>query len=207
MIRASVAPEAEPLFPIGQQDSERELLGKVAQGDKRAFEQLYVAYSHRLSRFLFRLLRRPELVEEVASDVMFVVWQKAATFEGRSSVSTWIFGIAYRTGVKALEKQRKHREACTEEYDNTVDIDPSWQSNPEEALSSELFTDKLRDAINKLSVEHRSVVELTALGHSYSEIAQIVQCPANTVKTRMFHARKRLKHIMSKTEFKVSSEN
>ena len=86
------------------QDPDSNLLERIADGDRGAFEALYRRYHPRLYGYLLRLLRRPELVEEAVDDALFVVWRKAVGFQGASRVSTWIFGIAYRKGLKALAR-------------------------------------------------------------------------------------------------------
>jgi DNA-directed RNA polymerase specialized sigma24 family protein len=80
------------------------LLQRIAAGDRLAFETLYRGYFPRLTRFLQRMMRRHQAVEEVLNDVMLVVWRKAATFSGHSKVSTWIFAIAYRKALKAMNR-------------------------------------------------------------------------------------------------------
>ena len=83
----------------GSEDAEHlRLLQRVAVKDRMAFEQLYAQFYPKLTRYLSRMMRRPELVEEVVSDTLFVVWEKAAQFQGRSKVGTWITGIAYLKG-------------------------------------------------------------------------------------------------------------
>ncbi len=152
---------------------------------------LYRAWDTRLSRFLLNLLRRPHLVEEVRNDTMMVVWNRIGGFNGESRLSTWMFGIAYRQGLAALRK-----------LDEPVDDDRS------EALASDAATPEensravrvklaLAKAIEGLSVSHRAVVNLTYYqDFSYREIAEIMDCPVDTVKTRMFHARRHLKQSL-----------
>ena len=89
----------------GTEDTEDlRLLRRIAAKDKKAFEQFHAKFYPKLARYLARVVRRPELVEEVVSDTVFVIWQKADTFQGRSKVSTWVIGIAYLKGIKALDK-------------------------------------------------------------------------------------------------------
>jgi RNA polymerase sigma factor (sigma-70 family) len=177
----------------GEQDSEDvRLLQQVAAKDKRAFERLYARYYVQLSRYLRRLIRRPELVEEVVNDTMFVVWEKASGFEGRSKVSTWITGIAYLKGIKALERLKTVPEQAAED---SIEVD-----NIEENISLINLLglgDWLASGLELISPDQRSVVELTYFsGYSYVEIAKIMDCPINTVKTRMFHARRRLAKLL-----------
>jgi RNA polymerase sigma-70 factor (ECF subfamily) len=170
---------------------DRELLARVTAGDLQAFEKLYRIYQPRLARFLISMLQRPQLVEEVLDDTMMVVWQTAGNFRGSSKLSTWIFAIAYRKALKA--KARWPDPVEDEEFDTRVSTDPP----PDDRLHRERLHDALVEAMSHLSAEHRAVVDLTYFhGFGYREIAEIVHCPVDTVKTRMFHARRRLRQAM-----------
>jgi RNA polymerase sigma-70 factor (ECF subfamily) len=157
-----------------------------------AFEHLYRVYQLRLTRFLTGLLRRPGLIEEVLDDTMMVVWQTAGSFRGSSKVSTWIFAIAYRKAQKA--KARWPDPVEDPESDNRISTDPG----PDEELGHRRLRAALMVAMDGLSLDHRAVVDLTYFHDlGYREIAEIVGCPVDTVKTRMFHARRRLRKAMS----------
>ncbi len=174
-------------------EAEIELIRRVAEKDREAFEELYRIYHRRLYRFLFRFTRRVELVEEILNDVMLTVWQKADQFRGDSRLSTWIFGVGYRRALKSLDRhQRTASRTVPQEVAEPID-----EREPESLLSSKQLREALRDALEKVSPEQRAVVELTYFhGYSYHEISEIVQCPVNTVKTRMFHARRRLRTLL-----------
>ena len=171
---------------------DRQLLALIREGDLRAFEELYRCYHLRLSRFLINLLHRPQLVEEVLNDTMMVVWNKPASFRGDSRLSTWIFAIAYRKALKALRRQDEPVEdieafalACDDE-------------GPDEQVRRHQVQRLLLDAIGELSADHRTVVDLTYFHEmGYREIAEIMDCPVDTVKTRMFHARRHLRRILT----------
>lgn len=171
---------------------ELELVRRVARKDHEAFEELYRLYYRRLFGFLLRLTRRTDLVEEILNDAMFVVWQKAATFQERSRLSTWIFGIAYRKALKRIERQGRLPQEISPDAAGLHE-----QGGPDRNLELRELQNTLQVALDRLSPEHRAVVELT-YNHGYScrEIAEIVHCPVNTVKTRMFHARRRLREIV-----------
>ena len=172
--------------------SQRDLLQRVAAGDEAAFEDLYVQLHDRLYGFLYRLTGRAAAAEELINDTMLVVWRSAAAFEGRSAVSTWVFGIAYRKARKELERTRRDRSAVP--LDQVVLVEPV---DADRRLRRTEIRERLTAALEQLSLEHRAVIELTYFGgHSYREIAEIVGCPENTVKTRMFHARRRLRPIL-----------
>ena len=171
---------------------DRELLARVASGNLQAFERLYRVYQPRLTRFLTTLLKRPQLIEEVLDDTMMVVWQTAGSFRGSSKPSTWIFAIAYRKAHKA--KARWPDPLEDPEFDTRVSDEPG----PDEELHHQRLRSALMTAMDQLSPDHRAVVDLTYFhGMGYREIAEIVDCPVDTVKTRMFHARRRLKQAMT----------
>jgi len=177
----------------GEEDQrDLDLLQRVATRDRVAFESLYAKYHPVLSRYLSRIVRRPEMVEEVVSDTLFVVWQKAEQFQGRSKVSTWITGIAYLKGIKAIDRLRLQPEQQVA-YPSDVETMEETASLIERLGLSEW----LAEGLDAISADQRSVIELTYFnGHSYNEIAEIMDCPVNTVKTRMFHARRRLAKLL-----------
>ena len=167
------------------------LVRRVAAGETRAFEELYRIYHPRLTRFLINILRRPHLVEEALDDTMMVVWRRPASFTGASKVSTWIFAIAYRTALKALSRLDEPQE------DIDAEQRPSPDHDPERRLGDRQVQKILLEAMDKLSSDHRVVVDLTYYHEAgYREIAQIMNCPVGTVKTRMFHARQKLKDLL-----------
>ena len=169
------------------------LIERVVAGDMRAFETLYRGYFPRLTRFLERMTRRPALVEEILNDTMLVVAHNSHKFNRASKVSTWIFAIAYRKALKALR-----------DIDDPVEIDATAEDlfgrdeyEPRDALMQLQLQRVLGEAVEALSANHRAVIELTYFqGASYREIAEIMDCPIETVKTRMFHARRRLKALL-----------
>lgn len=175
---------------------DRELLSRIARRERPAFDTLYRRYYRRMFHFALRVVRREEIADEVVDDAMFAVWTQAGTFEGGSSVSTWLFGIAYRQALKALERDRKHARVDSDDELLGQVLDPDPAIDPQMAALIRDDNARLHEAIDALGEHHRVVVELTALGHSYGEIAEAIGCPENTVKTRMFHARQQLKRLL-----------
>ena len=168
---------------------ELELLHRTAAGDRSAFEALYHAYHRRLARFLTRMTRRPELADEIINDTMWIVWQRAGDFRGSSRVSTWVMGIAYRRALKAFRRASVQLVSVEDE----VISDEAQTDATDHVAGLERF-ELVTHALAELPLEQRLVVELTYyLGHSCVEIAEILACPVNTVKTRMFHARRKLR--------------
>jgi RNA polymerase sigma factor (sigma-70 family) len=167
------------------------LLGRVVRGDLGAFESLYRNYHPRLERFLGLMTSAPSIVEEALNDTMLVVWERAHTFNGTCKLSTWIFGIAYRVALKALRTQGSWVDTVAP--DDLISDGPG----PEQEVSSREARTALVDALAALSPEQRSVLVL-AYFHDlpYAEIARIVECPVDTVKTRVFHGRRRLRVLL-----------
>jgi len=180
-------------LPLSTERAEAHLVDRTANGELQAFEQLYRTYHPRLTRFLDRVTRRPGLVEELLNDTMLVVWNRAGTYNGRSKVSTWIFAIAYRKAMKALSRL----DEPVQDEDND-DRPAPLETGPEyHAAQSQLRTALVR-ALDHLSFEQRAVMHLTYFhGIGCREISDIVGCPVDTVKTRMFHARRRMKALLS----------
>jgi RNA polymerase sigma-70 factor (ECF subfamily) len=171
---------------------EPRLIALAAGGDRHAFELLYRCYFPRLARFLHRITRQPELIEEIVNDAMLVVWQKAKTYDGTCMPSTWIFAIAYRTALKAL---RNRDEAVPYDFD---DEPAQKEHEPDAQVQRDELREALHRALGTLSFEQRTVVYLTYFHDlGYEEIAAIMECPVNTVKTRMFHARRRLESLLT----------
>ncbi len=181
--RYGVTPETLP----GGGDPEIALVARIAVGDQQAFAEFYVLYRRRLARFLGRVIASSDTVDELINDVMYVVWQDAARFERRSKVSTWVFAIAWHKALRALERQQR----------GVVPLTPEAEDLPAVERGGIEERDWLRRGLDRLTPEHRLVVELTFFaGCSYVEIAEIAGCPVNTVKTRMFHARRKLRDIL-----------
>lgn len=164
------------------------LLSRIVEGDALAFESFYKAYYPRLFRFILRITRQPDLVEELIQETLLVVWEKPGHFNFESKISTWVFGIAYNKALKSLSKNTNHN--------NDVDIDELEEmigdpaANPAQTWEN---LDWLNQALATLPPDQRAVIDLTFYHDlSYQDIARILDCPENTVKTRMFHARKKL---------------
>ena len=181
-------PHSKAGATIAEERKARELvlLGRTRRGDRAAFSELYRLYQPRLYGYLRRLMANPAAVEEVLDDVMFVVWKDARRFRGNSAVSSWIFGIAYRKALTAMRTEGRYQAPLDRNTDaSTVAGAPERQA------------EWIQAALMQLSADHRQVVELTYFGgFTYREIAEIADCPVNTVKTRMFHARRRLKVLL-----------
>jgi len=175
-------------------ESDLELLRAIVARDRRALTALYQRYYHPLLRFLQRMLNDIESAQEAVNDVMLVVWNNSPDFAGRSRVSTWIMGIAYRKAMKS--RKRTLTWAGRFKSGDYAEIIERY-AGIEELTGDIANKDLVQRAMQLLPPKQRAVVELTYFyGYSYDEIAEIVGCPANTVKTRMFHARARLRDML-----------
>jgi RNA polymerase sigma factor (sigma-70 family) len=183
---------ARQAFPPSPGRGEAALLSRIADHDTRAFEDLYRIYNLRLSRFILNMVRRPHLVEEILNDTMMVIWRKADSFDGKSKLSTWIFAIAYRRALNALRGLKEPVE------DKDAEHRESPEEGPERQFGRRQVHDLLLSAMTQLSADHRAVVDLTYFHEmDYREIAEIMACPVDTVKTRMYHARRHLKRVLA----------
>jgi RNA polymerase sigma-70 factor, ECF subfamily len=173
--------------------SDENLIQAIATGSQAAMRTLYGRHHLRVFRFIVRLVSDAGRAEDLVSEVFLSVWRQASTFENRSQVSTWILSIARFKALTARGRRQESQldEASTEMVADTADT-------PEQTV---LHTDRnaqLRSCIEQMSREHREVIDLVYYHEkSVEEVAEIIQLPKNTVKTRMFYARKRLARLLS----------
>ncbi|MDR7566721.1 MAG: RNA polymerase sigma factor [Armatimonadota bacterium] len=162
--------------------TDRELLRLVAQGDATAFREWYDRHSGPLFAYLFRLLRDAHLAEDVLSETMLTVWREARRYRGDSSPRTWLYAIARN---KATDCLRRHAPWPLEV------VGGQRVDGEAERVDTRVAVE---EAVKRLPPEQREVVELAFFhGFAYGEIARIVRCPLNTVKTRMFLAKQKLR--------------
>ena len=160
---------------------EAHLLARVAAGDEGAFARLYDQFADRVFRYSLTLLRDRHLAEEVTQETMTAVWKGAGSYSGRSRVSTWNFGIARNQAHRLLEREARARRRIDE---------PLFLPDPAEEIGRK---EAVLHALEQLPASQREVVFLTFYeGLSYPEIAEVLGVPEGTVKSRMFHARRKL---------------
>ena len=175
-----------------QSTSDEVLIGRIATGDRLAMQVLFARHHVRVYRFVLRLVRDESVAEDLISEVFLDVWRQAGRFEGRSQVSTWLLAIARFKALSAL--RRRPDEELDDETAEAIE-DPS--DDPEVALEKKDKSAAIRKCLEKLSAEHREIIDLVYYHEkSVEEVAQIVGIPENTVKTRMFYARKRLAELL-----------
>lgn len=178
-------------------DFDLSLLHRVADRDRDALTELYRSYHARLFKFVYRLTSSYTIAEELATEVMLAVWEKAPGFREASRVSTWIFGIAYKMSLRRLTRERS-RASTGERLDQlAVESDTAIETE-----------DWVRQAILCLPPAQRITVMLVFyLGLTYEETAAVTDCPVNTVKTRMFHARRKLKAFLEESALPTVSKS
>jgi RNA polymerase sigma-70 factor (ECF subfamily) len=175
-----------------QATSDEALIGRIAGGDKLAMQVLFARHHVRVFRFVLRLVRDQTQAEDLISEVFLDVWRQAGRFEARSAVSTWLLAIARYKALSAL--RRRPDEELDEEAAAAIE-DPA--DDPEVALEKKDKGEILRKCLTALTPEHQEIIDLVYYHEkSVEEVAEIVGIPENTVKTRMFYARKRLAELL-----------
>jgi RNA polymerase sigma-70 factor (ECF subfamily) len=195
---AKTLPQAAVIsrFVAAQESSDRDLLDKIAGGDRLAMRTLYGRHNVRVYRFVLRLVGDESKAEDIVSEVFFDVWRQAARFEGRSQVSTWMLAIARYKAITALRQRRE--EALDEDFAETI-ADPA--DDAETTLAKRDMSVRLQRCLQQLSADHREIIDLVYYHEkSVEEAAEIVGVPCGTVKTRMFYARKRIAELLAQSE-------
>jgi RNA polymerase sigma-70 factor, ECF subfamily len=172
-------------------DSDGDLLGRIRAGDQGALQALYGRHHVKIFRFVLRLVHIEASAEDIVSEVFIDVWRNATNFEGRSEASTWLLAIARNKAYSLL--RRKKEDGLDDEMAAAIE---DVADNPEVVLQKKSKGELLRACLSGLSREHREVIDLVYYhDKSIEEVALIVGVPEGTVKTRMFHARKKLSQL------------
>jgi len=169
------------------------LVQAIATGDAWAMRVLFDRHKDRVFRFILRMVGDRALAEDLLSEVFIDVWLGAGQFAGRSRVSTWLLGIARYKALTAISARRP--EQLDDEVAHAI-VDPG--ADPEAELAGKQRAGAVRRAIDSLAAQHREIIELVyGQGRTIAEIAELLRIPANTVKTRMFNARRRLAALIA----------
>jgi len=181
-------------FGLVEATADEALIAAIAAGDERALRTLYNRHRVRVFRFAIRLVDDAASAEDVVSEAFIEVWRQADRFEGRSSVSTWIMSIAR---FKALSVRRRRQE--TELDGKLAETVADQSSSPEQIVLEMDRSAQLRACLTQLSPDHREIIDLVYYhDKTIEEVAEIVGVPKNTVKTRMFYARRRLAQLLAR---------
>ncbi|MCB1510015.1 MAG: sigma-70 family RNA polymerase sigma factor [Hyphomicrobiaceae bacterium] len=172
--------------------SDKELIARIARQDQRAIEALFARYQVRVFRFILRRVRSEAVAEELTNEVFLEVWRNAARFEGRSSLSSWMLGIAHNKAISSLRKRTE------DELDEDAVGAIADDADTPDVVTQKLDKGQLiRICMERLSDDHREVLDLVYYQElSISEIAEAIGVPENTVKTRVFYARKKLSEFL-----------
>ena len=170
---------------------ERALIRAVAAADRASFERLYALYERRVFQYVRTFVRDTALAEELVIDTMLAVWHGARKFGDASRVSTWIFGIARHKALDAVRReQRTGRQVALEEAGELV----APSAGPEEQAHRSALRSAMQGAFRELSPDHREILHLAFFEDlPYEEIASLLSLPVNTVKTRVYYAKQKLK--------------
>jgi RNA polymerase sigma-70 factor (ECF subfamily) len=183
----------QPKFHSPNAQSDEALIKAIAAGDEAAMRILYDRHNVRLYRFIARLVTDAGRAEDLVSEVFIDVWRQADRFEGRSQVSTWILSIAR---FKTLSALHRRRDTQIDEIDMELIEDSA--NTPEEVVLNRDRSAQLRICLAQMSRDHREILDLVYYQEkSVEEVAEVIQMPKSTVKTRMFYARKRLAQLLS----------
>jgi RNA polymerase sigma-70 factor (ECF subfamily) len=180
-----------------QGTSDEALIGAIAADDRRAMQALYARHNVRLYRFVLRITNDSSLAEDIVSEVFLDVWRGAKGFKAKSRVSTWMLAIARH---KALSALRRRSDEQLDEDAATAIADPA--DDAETIVDNRDRSALVRHCLSQLATQHREVLDLVYYHEkSVDEVAEIVRAPANTVKTRMFYARKRMQTLLETAGF------
>ena len=171
---------------------DRQLLRRIAGGDRQAFTQLYVRYQRLLFNYLLQLTPDYGLAEELLQDTLVAVWKNAGSFGDRSSVQTWLIGVARRQAHNTL-RQRKIPLANESELEGPAAVEPEL----EDFMLASIARDELVEAFKQLGLVHREVLVLTLVQElSYEETAAALNVPVGTVKSRLSNAKRLLRALL-----------
>jgi RNA polymerase sigma-70 factor, ECF subfamily len=175
---------------------DRQVLGRIAAGDRQALAELYERYQRVLFSYLQQLTPDYGLAEELLQDTLVAVWRSAYSFEGRSSIQTWLIGIARRQAHNTL-RQRKLPLSDEAELKALVSTDPE----PEDFTLTCIAREELLEAFKQLAPVHREVLVLTFVHElSYQETASILDVPVGTIKSRLSNAKRVLRALLDARE-------
>jgi RNA polymerase sigma-70 factor (ECF subfamily) len=180
---------------MGDREIDQQLVERAQHGDKHAFELLVAKYQRKLARLLSRFIRDPAEIEDVSQEAFIKAYRALPSFRGDSAFYTWLYRIGINTAKNYLVAQGRRAptttEFDTEEAETFEEAEYLRDINtPESELSSKQIADTVNQAMEALPEELRTAITLREIeGLSYEEIANIMNCPIGTVRSRIFRAR------------------
>jgi RNA polymerase sigma-70 factor (ECF subfamily) len=177
-------------------DRVRELLARIERQDQAAFRELYKGFSRKVFAYVLNMVNDHGRAEEVLVDTMYEVWKNPARFRGDSQFGTWLIGIARN---KALMVYRSRRaDEVHDDLDDIAETEAADTPDGFATLAAKQRSEGVKHCMGKLSDEHRECMHLVFFeGLSLAEVAEVQRCPEGTVKTRLFHARQKIKNCLS----------
>ena len=178
-------------------DADAPLIARVKQGDVKAFEMLVVKYQRRIERLIGRMVRDVDLVPDIAQETFIRAYRAIPQFRGDSAFYTWLYRIAVNTAKKALMELKRDplvsesaRASRDDDETSRVENELSDGETPDAVLASKQIAAAVNFAIEALSEDLRQAITLREIeGLSYEEIAELMNCPIGTVRSRIFRAR------------------
>ncbi len=197
-----------PLFPSNWQDNVKAadslLIRQCLQGSTAAFGELVRRYQDRLFNTVYRLLDHAEDAQDVVQEAFLNAYQNLGSFKGDSQFFTWLYRIAMNTAISLKRKQRA-TVSLSAERDGDSGLEPADASEdiqPEITLQRRERARRLQDALNRLSPDHRAVLVLKEIeGEKYEVIAEILEVPVGTIRSRLHRARAELRDLLGEEEF------
>ncbi|MFM7505213.1 MAG: RNA polymerase sigma factor RpoE [Rubrivivax sp.] len=197
----------------GDPDTDAQLVARAQSGDQRAFELLVMKYQRRIERLIGRMVRDDALVQDIAQESFIRAYRALPQFRGDSAFYTWMYRIAVNTAKKALVDLKRDpviSESALQLPDDGDEtsgrqVEPSDGETPEAVLASKEIALAVNAAIEALSEDLRQAITLREIeGLSYDEIADVMNCPIGTVRSRIFRAREaiaeRLRPLLDRPE-------
>ena len=187
---------AEPLA-VPQPDSDALLVERAVAGDQKAFELLVIKYQRRIQRLIGRMVRDVDLVEDIAQETFIRAYRALAQFRGEAQFYTWLYRIAINTAKKALMDLKRNPTVSENSFKSDDEDETSYLENelissetPDAVLASKEIAQIINMALEALPEDLRMAVTLREIeGLSYEEIAETMNCPIGTVRSRIFRAR------------------
>jgi RNA polymerase sigma-70 factor (ECF subfamily) len=181
-----------PARVIVDEEADRTLVERYRSGDREAFGELVVKYQRPIYNAAFWILRRVEDANDVAQDVFLKVAERVDEYDARYKFFSWIYRIAVNEALNLL--RRNGRE---EALDDEIELPDEGRTNPERRVGDAEFAQRIRAALMRLPINDRMVLSLRHFSEcSYHEIGQILELDEKTVKSRLFEARHRLRHLL-----------
>jgi RNA polymerase sigma-70 factor (ECF subfamily) len=192
--------DQSPQEPAAPSDSDAMLVERTVAGDQKAFELLVIKYQRRIQRLIGRMVRDVDLVEDIAQETFIRAYRALAQFRGEAQFYTWLYRIAVNTAKKALMELKRDptvsensfKSGQSDESDETSPLENELISSetPEAVLAGKEIAQMVNAAMEALPEELRQAITLREIeGLSYEEIAEVMNCPIGTVRSRIFRAR------------------